>query len=102
MKFLIIITLIASLHISVTAREPDELDRRIEASFGERAFDEDLAWMTEEIGPIVLERLLEKVQALRARSSEIRYEEQLLVRMGHLETIQRVVREMNQQGHPAP
>jgi hypothetical protein len=87
MKLRIYIVYVLMVFLStLSAREQDELDRKISSGIkSARSGEQDLSWITEELRPIVIDRLLEKLNDERWP-----FAEEKLIIIGHKETMQRL------------
>ena len=73
-----------------SAEQYDEIDLKIYQTLGTSYQEQDQSWLTDELRPIVIGKIL----AHRSKSTAYKYiSDEQLVSIGHVETIQRMVEE---------
>ncbi len=97
MKTLLILSLIfTAASYGESNPKLDEIDKKIRDTLLSPApHDSDITWITEEVRPIVISKLLQRVN----NPYEGRNVEEALVKSGHLETIQKLIEELKQGNH---
>ncbi len=94
-------SIIAIIFLSLTTcdiygeLEPKELDLKILRNIeSPREENHDLSWITEEVRPLVVDRLLQ-ISASKSKSARWAIDEKLVI-IGHAETIKRIVEELRE------
>lgn len=96
-KISLVLMLAVGIHVSAQTEFPDDLDSKMLNTLGRGPSENmDLSWVDEETRPIVIERLLRRLEEPDSIMPNRRYVEQRLVSINHVETIQRLIAEMHQ------